>query len=151
MSVNQGVSCADPQGRTPFRMAALAVPADKDYLALIRTAAMHVAILLPLTVDRIADLRLAVDEACTALLAGPHGAAAAAAPADGAGELLELSFERYPDRVEITVRGPARGGLPGRDEIGWAMLEALVGEVRVAFEGGASAELTLVVPLPSEA
>lgn len=44
------------------------VPADADYLAIVRSASAHVATKLGCTLSEVADLRLAVDEACGLLL-----------------------------------------------------------------------------------
>jgi anti-sigma regulatory factor (Ser/Thr protein kinase) len=123
-------------GPRPRLMASLAVPADADYLAIARVTAMHVGALLGLTVGRIADFRLAVDEACSLLLR------AAAVP--GA---LELSFERCLDELRVTVRGPAPGDGPEPDDVGWLMMRALVGDARMETSGG-TATLTLIEPLP---
>lgn len=124
-------------GVQPRLMASLAVPADADYLAIARVTAMHVGALLGLTVGRIADFRLAVDEACSLLLR-------AAAPGAGA---LELSFEQCLDELRVTVRGPAPGGGPGPDDVGWLMMRALVGDARMETDDG-TATVTLIEPLP---
>lgn len=128
-----------PSGGDAFLMAALVVPADKDYLALARLTAMHVAVLVGLTVGKVTDFRLAVDEACSLLLRAP------AVPGE-----LELSFERLPSRLRVTVRGPAPiGGLEPED-IGWHMMRALVGDARMETVGE-TATLTLIEPLPDGA
>lgn len=136
----EGAACADRRlpaadGR-PRLLAALAVPADADYLALARVTAMHVGALLGLTVGRIADFRLAVDEACSLLLR------ASAMP--GA---LELSFEQCIEELRVTVRGPAPSRRPEPDDVGWLMMRALVGDARMETAGG-TATLTLIEPLP---
>jgi serine/threonine-protein kinase RsbW len=119
----------------PRLMASLAVPADADYLAIARVTAMHVGALLGLTVGRITDVRLAVDEACSLLLraAGPGA--------------LELSFERCLDELRVTVRGPAPSGGPEPDDVGWLMMRALVGDARMETDGD-TATVTLIEPLP---
>lgn len=123
------------------RMAALRFPADKDYLALARTTAMHVAGLLDLPLSRVTDLRLAVDEACTAFLT-----AGLATPAD----TLALRYDRLPDALCISVRGPVPEHWPAVDEIGWTMLRALVAEVRAEVDAGVGT-LTLLTELPPPA
>jgi serine/threonine-protein kinase RsbW len=143
-----------------FRLAALAVPADEDYLALARQTTMHVAGMLGLTIARLSDLRLAVNEACALLLGPPasasapvatsgSGPASAPAPASGstAAVALELCFERRPGQLLVTVRGPAPVSRPDPGEMGWLMLQALVGEVRWETSGG-TATVTLVEPVP---
>lgn len=119
-------------------MAALTFPADKDYLALARTSVMHVAGLLGLPIGRVTDLRIAVDEACAVFLTPPPIVPSA----------LELSFERHAGYLSVTVRGPAPATWPpGDDELGWRMLQALVGEVRAETKDGVGT-LTLIEPLP---
>ncbi|MBR7838723.1 hypothetical protein KDL01_35975 [Actinospica durhamensis] len=128
----------DPDDGAVLRMVALTLVADQDYLALARTSAMHVAALLFLPLPRVNDLRLAVDEACTSFL---H-------PAPRTPETLELSYDRHPASLHVTVRARAPLGWPQRDELGWAMLASLVGEVRVRVHDGIGA-LTLIEPLPT--
>jgi serine/threonine-protein kinase RsbW len=127
-------------GADAVRMVTLTLPADHDYLGFARTSAMHVASLLFFPLPRVNDLRLAVDEACTSFLQAAHGA-------DGAGS-MELRYDRHPTSLHVTVRARAPHGWPGRDELGWAMLGSLVGEVRVQVEDGIGA-LTLIEPLPT--
>jgi serine/threonine-protein kinase RsbW len=132
----------------PFRMAVLSVPADRDYLALARLAAMQVAGLLGLSVGRLTDLRLAVSEACSLLLSAVPAQAAARDAGDAAGNGLELRFERCLDHLRVTVCGPAPRERPESDGLGWLLLEALVGDVRMETKGG-KATLTLTEPLPA--
>jgi anti-sigma regulatory factor (Ser/Thr protein kinase) len=128
-------------------MVTLTLLADPDYLALARTSAMHVGALLFLPLPRVNDLRLAVDEICTSFLQPADGLEAdAAAPSPS--RTMELSYDRYPTALHVTVRARAPHGWPHRDELGWAMLETLVAEVRVSLEDGIGV-LTLIEPLPS--
>jgi hypothetical protein len=127
-----------------LRMAALTVVADKDYLALVRTSAMQVAALLDLPVPRVADLRLAVDEACTSFLVPAPGTE----PAAPSAATLHLCYDRYPDHLRVTVRGAAPALWPGQDELGWEMLRAIVGDVHAEVVDGVGI-LTLIEPLPA--
>jgi serine/threonine-protein kinase RsbW len=130
----------------PFRMAALLMPADKDYLALARLAAMHVAGMLGLPVGRVADLRLAVNEACALLLSAP---AIVPAGQDATAEnALDLSFDRCPEELRVNVRGPAPATRPDPEDIGWLVMQALVDEVRLETVG-ATATVTLIASLPA--
>lgn len=122
------------QHKPQRRMAEMRFPADKEHLALARTTAMHVAGLLDLPLSRVTDLRLAVDEACTAFLT-----AGRITPAD----TLELRYELLPDRLCISVRGPVPSHWPEVDEVGWSMLQALVSEVHAETVDGIGI-LTLV-------
>lgn len=128
----------------PFRrMATLIMPADKDYLALARTSTMQIAALLDLSMSRVTDLRLAVDEACTSFLVA---AGDAGGPSGDAGN-LELYYDHFPEHLHVTVCGTATAGWPTRDELGWEMLRALVGEVRAEVVADTGV-LTLIEPLP---
>jgi anti-sigma regulatory factor (Ser/Thr protein kinase) len=131
---------------TPVRMVTLTLQADRDYLALARTSAMHVGALLLLPLTQVHDLRLAVDEACSSFLQ----AAGAQASETMAPETMEIRYDRYPDALHIVVRARAPQDWPERDELGWALLGSLVGEVTVDVEDGIGT-LTLVEPLPSDA
>jgi serine/threonine-protein kinase RsbW len=133
----------------PFRMVTLTLQADQNYLALARTSAMHVASLLLLPLPRVDDLRLAVDEACTSFLQPAQAADADAAALAPAGT-IELRYDRYATCLHVTVSARAPQGWPERDELGWAMLGTLVGEVRARLRDGVGV-LTLIEPLPSGA
>lgn len=128
------------------RMAELIVLADKDYLALARTSAMQVATLLDLPLPEVADLRLAVDEACTSFLVAAPGRRIE--PAEVTGAKLRLRYDRYPDRLEVVVRSEAPPMWPTQYEIGWEVLRAAVGQVRAEVVDGIGI-LTLVMPLPA--
>lgn len=147
---------AGATGEDAVRMATLTLLADRDYLALARTSASHVAALLFFPRPRVSDLRLAVDEACTSFLRTAPEGADAAGGADGAPaasaetQTLELRYDRHPSSLHVTVSGRAPRDWPERDELGWAMLSALVGDVRVSVRDGVGA-LTLIVPLPTSA
>lgn len=135
----------------PLRLASLAMIADQDFLALARTTAMHVGALLSLPLTRIADLRLAVDEACACFLdpAGHRAANAWNSAVQAAPEVLELTYDRYPGELRVAVRGRVEEGWPRVDELGWALLGSLVGAVNVQA-GDGFGTLTLAVPLPPE-
>ncbi|HET9172367.1 MAG TPA: hypothetical protein VFN97_23270 [Actinospica sp.] len=126
-------------------MAEMAIVADKDYLPLARTSAMQVAALLDLPLPEVADLRLAVDEACTSFLVAAPGRTVE--PASVTGARLLLCYDRYPDHLLITVSGTAPPLWPIQDELGWETLRAAVGEVRAEVVDGIGT-LTLVEPLP---
>lgn len=135
----------DSPGGYQFRMVTLTLLADPDYLALARTSAMHVGALVFLPLPRVNDLRLAVDEICTSFLQPADGLEADAVPLPSL--TMELTYDRYPTALHVTVRAPAPQGWPHRDELGWALLETLVDEVRVSLEDGIGV-LTLIESLP---
>lgn len=128
------------------RMAELTVVADRDYLSLVRTSAMQVAALLDLPLSRVSDLRLAVDEACTSFLVAARGREME--PVEESGATLQVCYDRYPDRLEVTVLGLAPPMWPGQDELGWAVLRAIIGDVNAEVIDGVGI-LTLVEPLPA--
>ena len=101
----------------------LDVPADPAYVAVVRTAAAGLAARADLTLDRIEDLRIAVDEACALLLSCPQTPVAA-------GVVPEIScvftLENHALTVEVT--GPDVR-LPDPSAFAWAVLEALVDTV----------------------
>ncbi|WP_051450332.1 ATP-binding protein [Actinospica robiniae] len=136
----------DLEDGTPVRMVTLTLLADQDYLALARTSAMHVGALLFLPLPRVNDLRLAVDEACTSFLT-PARPVSADAPPPETVETMELSYDRYPRHLHVTIRARAPRSWPARDELGWAMLGSLVGQVRIEVREGIGV-LTLIEPLP---
>jgi len=105
------------------------VPADKDYVVLIRSAVGHLGAKLGCTVAEITDLRLAVNEACALLL----GAAWADGP--GAEDVLECRIAVGPDSLHIAVAGPPgpmAGPEPG--DFGWNILAALVDNLSWTLE-----------------
>jgi hypothetical protein len=62
--------------------------------------------------------------------------------------MMEISYDRYPDALHVAVRARAPRGWPEHDELGWALLGSLVGEVAVSVEDGVGT-LTLIEPKPS--
>ncbi|MBT0772675.1 hypothetical protein KIH74_27270 [Kineosporia sp. J2-2] len=115
----------------------LRVPADPAYLAVVRTAAAGLGTRLDLTLDEIEDLRIAVDEACSLLLAGR------AHP----GRTLDAAFEVGlvgGQSLSVTISGPV-GELPREASFSWSVLRALAGEV-VTGTGTGGAWIKLSVP-----
>ena len=99
----------DTSGGEPVRMVALTMLAGEAYLALARTSAMHVGALLFFPLPRVNDLRLAVDEACSSFLRAAQESDVDVAAAGPAGT-MELCYDRYPDRLQVTVRARAPRG-----------------------------------------
>jgi serine/threonine-protein kinase RsbW len=94
----------------------LDVPADPAYVAVVRTATAGLAARLDLTLDRIEDLRIAVDEACTLLVhRNPPGS----------GGTIRCQFTLEVATLTIEVSGPAVT-LPDPGAYAWAVLSALV-------------------------
>jgi anti-sigma regulatory factor (Ser/Thr protein kinase) len=122
------------------------VPADKDYVVLIRSAVGHLGARLGCTVPEITDLRLAVDEAC-ALLLGAHPTGV---PADD--DALECRIAVRPDALDIVVSAPPGdvAAAPEPGSFGWNILAALVDELTWTREDGA-ARIELVKARPFQA
>jgi serine/threonine-protein kinase RsbW len=114
----------------------LRVPADPAYLAVVRTAAAGLGTRLDLTLDEIEDLRIAVDEACSLLLAGRSHP----------GRTLEAAFEVGligSQSLSVTISGPV-ATLPREASFSWSVLRALAGDVVTGTaEGGAWIRLSV--------
>ncbi|HKA68476.1 MAG TPA: ATP-binding protein [Actinomycetes bacterium] len=106
----------------------LTVPADKTYVALVRSAASHLGARLGLTIQELTDLRLAVDEACGLLLLPGEF--------QTTGAELHCRFDEYPDRLAVTVSAEAEESAPDVDGFGWSVLSALVDELRWSYQDG---------------
>ena len=141
-----------------LRVAAITMPVSEAYVSLARLATAHVAGTLGVSVGRVADLRLAVDEACGQFL---HGTASLIndddvvyVAADSATS-IELCFDRLPGKLRITVIGPIplvpAAAWPDRESLGWLVLDTLVADVRYEIEpGGVVGTLTIVEPLSTD-
>ena len=120
------------------------IPADADYLAIVRSASAHVATKLGCTLSEVADLRLAVDEACGLLLrhtvrdrhvADGAGNVAIDGPGAGAGD-LECSFILDGSALRVLLSRRAHNTAPPEsDEFGWTILSALVDDIVWRVEG----------------
>ena len=104
---------------------ALSLPADVNAVHVMRAVAASVAARLPMSLDDIDDLRLAVDEAAARLLQLPGGAR------------LSLEVAAGSEGLDVAVSTDARSeSWPGPDvktTLPWKILTAL--SDRVAFEG----------------
>lgn len=89
---------------------------DTRNMALARTVAATMAARADLTIDRLEDVRLAVDEAVHQVLLD--------APPDGE---VTCRFEVGDDALHIDVAAPTSSGrLPSTDTFAWIVLRALV-------------------------
>lgn len=91
----------------------LVVPADGGYLGVLRTATAGLAARLQYSLERIEDLRSAVDEACAMLLV--------LTPADAE---LRCRFEIAPTELIIAISAPVKDGamLPSPTSWAWHVL-----------------------------
>jgi len=107
------------------------VPADPDYLAVIRSASAHVATKFGCTLSEVSDLRLAVDEACGLLLRHT----VRDRKATGLGD-LECRFVLDDSGLYALLSRQAHGaGTPQTDEFGWTILSALVDDIVWRVDG----------------
>ncbi|WP_194911594.1 ATP-binding protein [Catenulispora rubra] len=121
------VSEAEPEPETVL----VRVPADPDYLAVIRSASAHVATKFGCTLSEVADFRLAVDEACGLLLR--HTVGDLRDP--GAGD-LECRFVLEPSVLRVVLSRQARDvARPADDDFGWTILSALVDDIIWRVDG----------------
>ncbi|NLG25564.1 MAG: hypothetical protein GX558_09430 [Clostridiales bacterium] len=72
----------------------LIVPAKQDMMLVVRMAATGALALSGLTLDELADLKMAAEEACSCLIMQPQPC-----------ERLKLRFARFPGAVQLTVSG----------------------------------------------
>ena len=103
----------------------LTVPASAAWVVLARTAATACCARLDFDVDRLEDVRLAVDEVATMLIER-------ALP----GTDVRCELVPYDDgRLDIAIRAETdSGALPRTDTFAWAVLTALVDDVTTTID-----------------
>ena len=116
------------------RTVRLTIPAKPEYITLTRLALTGLARVRPLSEDTLADLKLALTEACSNSVRHAYGEA---------GGHVEISFELSHDRlvVEVADEGAgfdAAGAAPGRDDgelaeggLGIAIIRSIADEVEI--------------------
>jgi len=116
----EGVSLADV--RPAIR---LSIPASSAWVVLVRTAATACCARLDFDVDRLEDVRLAVDEVATMLIER-------ALP----GTDVRCELVPYDDgRLDIAIRAETdSGALPSTETFAWAVLTALVDDVTTTVD-----------------
>jgi serine/threonine-protein kinase RsbW len=126
----------------------VSVPANPDYVNLIRAVTASVAARVPLSLDAIEDLKLAVDEGCAQLLAVSRSATR-----------LQLRLKASDEGLEAAVSIDAEVGPwppPNIEEtFSWRVLSALVDSVALDLDGGVPSvrmtKMRLEPQVPSEA
>jgi serine/threonine-protein kinase RsbW len=120
----------EPAGLLPDSEVFIEIPADRLYVVLARSAAVHLGSVLQLGISDVTDLRLAVDEACALFLLHP-------AFPDGREVGLACRFAAYREELRVTVRAPVPAGFaPDTEAIGWIMLGALVDDLAWTRQDG---------------
>ena len=117
----------------------LMLPARRNMMLVLRLTTAGVVARAGLTVDRMDDVKLAVEEACSCLIGEAGGP-----------ERLRLRFEEADGALRISVRG--EGGNPvaiGEDEreVVRCILESLVDGAELRMDGAAVAGVELRVAL----
>jgi serine/threonine-protein kinase RsbW len=104
----------------------LAFPAATQNVSLARTVAAAMAARADLPLDQLEDVRLAVDEAVSQLIAD--------APA---GAEVTCRFSLRVDGLDIVVDAPSTSGLvPPTGTFSWTVLSALVDDVAAVVDDG---------------
>jgi serine/threonine-protein kinase RsbW len=129
----------------PFEVR-LSIPAKPEYITLGRLALTGLSRLRPLGDDALADLKLALTEACT------NSVRHAYAGGDG---IVEILYELHPDRLVVEVsdtgEGFAHDALPGETAdglteggLGIAIIRALADELEIGHRNGGGSRLRFV-------
>src|SRR5919108_2451600 len=105
----------------------LETPASGAYLSVARAAATGLAAQLQFTYEQIDDLRIAVDEACTQLLARR-----------GSATTLQVDYHLGDTelRVDVSIEASDRGDPLPKDTFAWQILSAMTDEVSEQAESG---------------
>lgn len=106
----------------------LRLAAKLDHLPIIRSVAANIAIRADFDLDAIADLKLAVDEACSTLISR-------AVP----DTTLSCTFGIYDGGIRFSAQARSlTDGEPPRDSFGWRVLSTLADEVTAWVDGAGS-------------
>jgi serine/threonine-protein kinase RsbW len=110
----------------------LSVPARPEFVHVLRSVTAAVASKVPLSLDDVDDLRLAVDEACARLLSLP-----------GEPTAFRLDLRCLPDRFEVVAAvdsaTPVWPPSGFEDTLAWRVLGGLAESVRFELWNGAPA------------
>ena len=112
-----------PVAETGAAVVEIRISARPALIPTVRAVASDLAGRADFDLDAISDLRMAVDEACTTLVA--------LAVPDG---MLSCKFVLIQDQIEVTVSTstPAPGAEVRTDSFGWRVLQTLADEVTAA-------------------
>ncbi len=108
----------------PVDVITVELPAHSAYLSVLRTMTAGLAARTDFTVDEIEDLKMAIDEACAAVL--PDAVADAQMTCD-----FELSATGMRVAVSTTTNG---GEVPAHDSFAWMVLSALTDSVQATSD-----------------
>lgn len=135
-SATAEVQLRDDAGR---RVVRLTIPAKAEYITLCRLALTGIARALPLAEEVLADLKLALTEACSNSVRHAY--------ADGKDGHVEISYGLAPDRIAIEVVDDGEGfdpeleadgdGEPSEGGLGIAIIRAVADEFELQSHPGA--------------
>jgi serine/threonine-protein kinase RsbW len=148
--VNTETAVAPEAGEVDTRAIRLTIPAKAEYITLGRLALTGLSRLRPLGEETLADLKLALTEACSNSVRHAYG------DAEGAVEIL---YELHADRLAIEVVDDGAGfdavGVGGPDDdlveggLGIAIIRAIADEFELGpRNGGRGSRLRFVKLLP---
>ena len=101
-------------------------------MGLVRSTAAHVAAYADLSIDQIADLRLAIDEAYSIVLGQNLST----------GE-IKISLTRIAVGLEVQLIGPVGVNSPDQNSWAWTILSALVNNIKAETSTDGSVTITL--------
>ncbi len=101
-------------------------------MGLVRSTAAHVAAYADLSIDQIADLRLAIDEAYSIVLGQNQNT----------GE-IKVSLTRIDAGLEVQLVGPVGVSAPDENSWAWTILSALVNNINVETSSDGTVRITL--------
>ncbi len=120
------------------------IPPKAEFVSVARLTAATVAARQSFTYDEIEDLKIAVSEACTALILAGTGGAPLALRFTLEGDLLEIRIETGGPGIELDA-GAARTTQPLNEaRLGVFLMQCLVDEVDVRKREQGKAELRLI-------
>jgi serine/threonine-protein kinase RsbW len=132
-SVNTETAAASRRGEVETRAVRLTIPAKAEYITLGRLALTGLSRLRPLGEETLADLKLALTEACSNSVRHAYG------NAEGA---VEIVYELHDDRVAIEVTddgegfGETRAAAEGDDLVEGGLGIAIIKAIADEFEAG---------------
>jgi serine/threonine-protein kinase RsbW len=137
-------------GEGDGRTVLLTIPAKAEYITLCRLALTGLSRMRPLTDETLADLKLALTEACSNSVRHAY---------DGAAGVVEIRYELKPDRLVIEVTDDGEGFDPEQagDEdplseggLGIAIIRAIADEIEIGRKPtGRGSRLRFVKLLPT--
>src|SRR2546421_9004255 len=92
------------ESSTEARTVRLTIPAKAEYITLGRLALVGLSRLRPLSEEVLADLKLALTEACSNSVRHAYDG--------GAGGMVEIVYELHPDRLVVEVADEGEGFEP---------------------------------------